>query len=90
MLEGDSVCRYFILYLTVWGVEPAVTHQISWLESTGKPLSRTTAIGSDIEDHPQHRLKHSATPESNVASPGHHPVSTKRTTARPIHAQYGS
>ena len=25
----------FILYLTVWGVEPVVTHQTSWLESTG-------------------------------------------------------
>ena len=22
-------------YLTVWGVEPIVTHQASWLESTG-------------------------------------------------------
>ena len=26
---------FFLLYLTVWGVEPAVTHQTSWLESTG-------------------------------------------------------
>ncbi len=26
---------HFILYLTVWGVEPVVTHQTSWLESTG-------------------------------------------------------
>ncbi len=25
----------FILYLTVWGVEPVVTHQTSCLESTG-------------------------------------------------------
>ncbi len=25
----------FALYLTVWGVEPVVTHQTSWLESTG-------------------------------------------------------
>ncbi len=25
----------FILHLTVWGVEPVVTHQTSWLESTG-------------------------------------------------------
>ncbi len=25
----------FMLYLTVWGVEPLVTHQTSWLESTG-------------------------------------------------------
>ncbi len=24
-----------ILHLTVWGVEPVVTHQTSWLESTG-------------------------------------------------------
>ncbi len=29
--------NYFhcILYLTVWGVGPLVTHQTSWLESTG-------------------------------------------------------
>ena len=26
---------FFIFYLTVWGVEPVVTHQTSWLESTG-------------------------------------------------------
>ncbi len=25
----------FVLYLTVWGVEPVVTHEKSWLESTG-------------------------------------------------------
>ncbi len=25
----------FILYLTLWGMEPVVTHQTSWLESTG-------------------------------------------------------
>jgi len=24
-----------ILHLTVWGVEPVVTHQTSWLESAG-------------------------------------------------------
>ena len=34
--------RHVILYLcTVWGVEPLVTHQISWLDSTG--ISRTVA-----------------------------------------------
>ncbi len=26
---------HFILYLTVWGVEPVATRQTSWLESTG-------------------------------------------------------
>ena len=30
-----------ILYPTVWGVEPVVFHQASWLESTG--VSRTVA-----------------------------------------------
>ena len=25
---------HFIQHLTVWGVEPVVTHQTSWLEST--------------------------------------------------------
>ena len=28
--------EYFILCLTVWGVEPDVTHQTSWLGSTGE------------------------------------------------------
>ena len=27
---------FFILCLTVWGVEPDVTHQTSWLGSTGE------------------------------------------------------
>jgi len=26
---------HFILYLTVWGVEPGVTRQTSWLENAG-------------------------------------------------------
>jgi len=30
----------FILYLAVWGVEPVVTHQTSWLESTGVKLEK--------------------------------------------------
>jgi len=35
-----SVCAVtwfliFTLYLTVWGVEPVVTHRTSWLETTG-------------------------------------------------------
>ncbi len=29
---------FFILYLTVWGVEPVVIHQTTWLESTGVHL----------------------------------------------------
>ena len=37
-----------MLYLTVWGVEPVVTHQTSWLESTGaywfQPLVMTHAL----------------------------------------------
>ncbi len=35
---------HFILYLTVWSVEPVVTHQASWLESTG--VSWLTEVGS--------------------------------------------
>ncbi len=27
---------HFMQYFTVWGVEPVVTHQTSWLESTGE------------------------------------------------------
>ena len=37
----------FVLYLTVWGVEPVVTHQTSWLESTGGSLDQTSAHGSE-------------------------------------------
>ncbi len=36
--QGQPVARMFSLFvshLTVWGVEPVVTHQTSWLESTG-------------------------------------------------------
>ena len=29
-----SCTSHFIEFLTVWGVEPDVTHQTSWLEST--------------------------------------------------------
>ncbi len=32
-----------MVYLTVWGVEPAVTHQTPWLESTGHPVLLTCA-----------------------------------------------
>ena len=31
---GQRLRQLFIVYLTVWGVEPVVTHQTSWLEST--------------------------------------------------------
>ena len=32
----DAVSLFsFMLYLTIWGVGPIVTHQTSWLESTG-------------------------------------------------------
>jgi len=32
---NTKLLYFFILYLTVWDVEPVVTHQTSWLESTG-------------------------------------------------------
>ena len=36
---GDATTKerviHFMQHLTVWGVEPVVTHQTSWLESTG-------------------------------------------------------
>jgi hypothetical protein len=37
---------FSILYLTVWGVEPVVTHQTSWLESllTGLDCSQPQAL----------------------------------------------
>ena len=36
-LRNSQVCTLFgILCLTVWGVEPDVTHQTSWLGSTGE------------------------------------------------------
>ena len=36
--QGQPVARMvslFVSHLTIWGVEPVVTHQTSWLESTG-------------------------------------------------------
>jgi len=40
---------YFIQYLTVWGVEPVVTHQTSWLRSTGVcGVRQTQAGGSSV------------------------------------------
>ncbi len=40
---------HFILYLTVWGVEPVVTHQTSWLESTGVcGVQQNQAGGSSV------------------------------------------
>ena len=33
--DGKHFIYLFIQYLTVWGVEPDVTHQTSWLGSTG-------------------------------------------------------
>ena len=35
LLQFVHVIFLFMFYLTVWGVEPVVTHQTSWLESTG-------------------------------------------------------
>ncbi len=35
--ESNFVTIHFIHYVTVWGVEPVVTHRTSWLESTGVP-----------------------------------------------------
>ena len=34
-LSGDIVCNSQATELTVWHTEPDVTHQTSWLESTG-------------------------------------------------------
>ncbi len=39
-----------LVYLTVWGVEPVVTHQTSWLESTGVcGVQQTQAGGSSVQ-----------------------------------------
>jgi len=35
LLKLESFSFHFMLGLTVWGVEPVVTHQTPWLESTG-------------------------------------------------------
>ncbi len=46
LCRGCTACTsHFIEYLTVWDVEPDVTHQTSWLESTGvlAPVSQVTA-----------------------------------------------
>ena len=40
---------HFILYLTVWVVEPVVTHQTSWQESTGVcGVRQNQASGSSV------------------------------------------
>ncbi len=42
---GQEVSHFhFIQNLTVWGVEPVVPHQTSWLESTGVCGNRQSAI----------------------------------------------
>ncbi len=33
VVHADAGLSFYILYLTVWGVEPVVTHQTAWLES---------------------------------------------------------
>ena len=38
----------FICYLTVWGVEPDVTAQTSWLESTGVHGVRQNEAGGNF------------------------------------------
>ena len=45
---------FFISYLTVWGVEPVVTHQTSWLESTGAQVvcNKTKLVGVLFEKGP--------------------------------------
>ena len=39
---------YFMKYLALWGVEPAVTHQASWLESRGIHGERQTQAGGSF------------------------------------------
>jgi len=41
--ESKFITNHFIHCLTVWGVEPVVTHQTSWLESTGVPTKPTSS-----------------------------------------------
>ena len=43
----NVVYSFFILYLTVCGVEPVSTHQTSWLEGTGVHAGSSAA--SDVE-----------------------------------------
>ncbi len=46
-----SPCIHFISYLTAWGVEPVVTHQTSWLESTGAVCVQVLSIYQSISHH---------------------------------------
>ncbi len=44
----------FTYYLTVWGVEPIVTHQTSWLVSTGAcGVQENQAGGSSVQERAQ-------------------------------------
>ncbi len=41
----------FILHFTIWGVKPVVTHQTSWLESTGLCGVRQNQAGGSSVCH---------------------------------------
>ncbi len=47
-----------MLYLTVWGVEPVVTHQTAWFESTpchkGEQMTQPDARCREITNHVKH------------------------------------
>jgi len=40
-----SACLVFTSYLTAWGVEPILTHQTFWLESTSVQLAIAATLG---------------------------------------------
>jgi len=48
----------FILHLTAWGLEPVVTHQTFWLESTGVCLF--CSLRNPLLMHALHAMSHEA------------------------------
>ncbi len=48
-----------ILYLTVWGVETVVTHQTSWLESTGVDCTQTAHSPAHAQSQDRTQTAHS-------------------------------
>ena len=49
----NSISFMSFYTLTVWGVEPVVTHETSWLESTGLcGVRQSQAGGSSVEREP--------------------------------------
>ena len=81
-LCSESLECFSHYHSTVWGVEPVMTHQTSWLESTGVcGLRQNQAGGSSVQKRsfiPTHSVSQSeVVPLKHVFSPGLHVLSVQ-------------